>query len=284
MDYTDAQTTTISLEPNSKIDYFPTNFFKIFPNLQTLVVNGNDIKNFVTNTFNYCNKLNTVIVTSYKFTFLPAAFAQNCKNLESLTFHVGELTTLDPNALKGLSSLRFFLAVFSKISCLPSNFFIHTPNIEQIALSRNKLISLDPITFRNLPKIFSLDFEQNDITIFPNFDLSNTGTMSTSNRLYINFNLNSFKAINPNFITTIFNARQSSLTFIYFSADPSSVNFLHTCLPKSTVYFEKGNFTAANTTLKNCYNNWQPSMKNYKNPCDSSKTTKKPKEKKCFDD
>jgi hypothetical protein len=262
--YIDPVTSNVYFSSKSQFDYFPTKIFSIFPQLQLVQLDRNNLPNLVTNAFDNCGQFTTLMTNYLNFTNLPAGFAQNCKKLNSISLQFGKLSTLDPNALQGLTGLTQIGLMYNEITCIPPTFFSPASSLEMIFLAYNKITAIDPAAFKGLPKLFNIDLLGNNIANLPDFNIDGTSTSLTSNTFNINLSGNPVNAINPNFLSTLYALRPTLSTSIIFT---TSVCF------GGNLSINQGNWLATNASMTICYNNWTPAIASAPVPCAAVTTT-----------
>lgn len=225
--------------------YFPTNFFKVFPNTVWVSLYNVGLTNLVPNAFGTCAQVGLVTLDSNNFPLLPSGFAQQCSQMTKFAGYRNNIQTLDPNALLGLGNLEELYLSDNNITCIPNGFFQYTPKMRIVNFRRNRLIAIDRFIFQNLPNLQEVDFQGNSLTYITSLiiPIPVTGFKMdlTQNKIY---------AIHPTFFSQFFMDPTKSPRFLIFGI-PCLVDY-YTCGEINRSYF----LNCHNTLLQRCYSNF----------------------------
>lgn len=260
MTYMDKSFLNIAFDSTFKTYFIPTNIFRFFPRAVSFSAIGSSLTTIVPNAIINCPSLTSIALYSNLFQNLPASFAEQCSNVTHLYVEKNSnFVSLHVDAFKGLLNLVFLRFNYNKIDCLPPGLFGYSPKIQAIDFQWNEIVALDPNTFINLPSLSYITLWSNKITFVPNLNLTNSGYSGT---VSLNFDFNPIIAINPSFITQVFEERtRGTITLSFYNPSTTSTP----CVPQN-VYQQHllnfNNWRDLNSSYVTCYNNWTPAMQN----------------------
>ena len=131
---------TILILKHNKLQYFP-DVFELFPNVQLLDLESNNIQSVNSSLIPYNSTLNNIYIGKNDLVEIPAAF--NKLSLESL--HISN----------------------NKISALTDTDLAQLPDLRWIDLHGNPLAHVSPNAFRNNPRLFFISFENTNLDHIP---------------------------------------------------------------------------------------------------------------------
>lgn len=255
MTYMDKSINNIALDSTFKTYFIPTNIFRFFPGAVSFSAIGSSLTTIVPNSIINCPSLSSIALYSNLFQNLPASFAEQCTNVTHLYMEKNNnFVSIHVDAFKGLSNLFFLRFNYNKIDCLPPGLFRFSPKIQAIDFQWNEIVALDSNTFINLPTLSYISLWSNKITFVPNLNLTNSGLYNGS--VSLGFDHNPIMAINPAFITQVFEERtRGSITISFYNPTVTL------CIPQQQS-LDINNWRALNSSYATCYNNWTPAMQN----------------------
>lgn len=148
----------------TKMSHVPNQIFVIFPNLQSIYFEKNNLKQWKKDYLKGATKLKSVYIFENEIeTFNDDAF-EEVSQLESLWIKKNKITTVNPNMFKAFSNLRSLNLSFNDLSLnLPLGVFdAIAKTVESINLSKTGMSQIPVGMFKKFKKLESLYIEDNE--------------------------------------------------------------------------------------------------------------------------
>ena len=150
--------------PACKVDAFPNNLWKTFPNLQ--IVSLREFELIGPDSLQITGSQHLEVLTIHVgiVTSLNKTFCLNCQKLAILEISFCKLEIISPNAFQGLNSLSSLILIFNNIEVLDKSTFDPLINIKGINLGSNKIIKIQKGLFTNNLELINIYLDYNHIT------------------------------------------------------------------------------------------------------------------------
>jgi Leucine-rich repeat (LRR) protein len=135
-----AATTRMDLS-NRDITLFSSRVFAPFPNIETLILDSNQLKYLPVILFAQTPKLKTLSLAHNKLEEIDMAQFTGLEELESLNLSNNALTDLDPYTFDGLENLRVIDIRNNNIETLRFGLMQNLPSLENVYTSGNPVYS-----------------------------------------------------------------------------------------------------------------------------------------------
>ena len=147
-----------------KVDAFPNNLWKTFPNLQTVSLRGVELTGLDSLQITGSQHVKVIKIENSIVTSLNRTVCLNCQKLEILEISNCELKIISTIAFQGLTSLTSLDLRFNDIEVLDKNTFEPLINIKGICLTSNKIKKIKKELFTKNLELINIFLDYNHIT------------------------------------------------------------------------------------------------------------------------
>ncbi len=150
----------------------PQTFFRSAPNLESIEIQGNLIRNLTINGLFSGNPKLTKLDLSFNNISKMSRdiFSTNSSHIIELNFYHNEINSLPENLFAPLRNLRKLNLGFNKLRETSPHLFLPLKNLEELNLSKNKITTINskqnPIPFGLGPKLREVNLANNELSNF----------------------------------------------------------------------------------------------------------------------
>ncbi|XP_053684814.1 toll-like receptor 6 isoform X2 [Sabethes cyaneus] len=185
---------------NSTLEYLPKSLIDAFPRMQVLNLEGLQIREIDSNTFQTASELLELYMQNNQLKEIKSNTFSGARKLEllDLSYNAIESNRIAPNFLFAVPNLQQFKINSNRISQLPLS--QQNYNLQYITASENSITHIEADQFRNNYQLSELDFSYNRLEYFDLQQLDDK-----QNLLLINVNHNYLRAFHiPQYVKTLF--------------------------------------------------------------------------------
>lgn len=176
--FTDADVSYLRAE-NSNITYFPSLLIDHFRNLTFVDLSGVRMK-FFNNSITHCDNLYGIYLNRNEINTFSGGIFQNCAKLGALYMEENGLRFVDSIALAGTNITSLYMQK-NRIEFLQPGIFGHIPYLETLFISDNLIEEVLPGTFDSTPNLLSIILSGNKLTSWSAHNLPNIFTLNLNN-------------------------------------------------------------------------------------------------------
>uniref|UniRef100_A0A914M054 Uncharacterized protein n=1 Tax=Meloidogyne incognita TaxID=6306 RepID=A0A914M054_MELIC len=162
----------------NKLSQLKDSLFSKLVNLETLLLDNNQINSLDDGIFNSLTKLKTLTISNNRLKKITKNVFKNLQNLESLNLQNNFIESIDDEAFSYLLSLKHLDISNNRIGKLK---ITHLPQLEILFLSNNLFEQIEDINLQNLSNLNTLHLENNKIFKISNEDFK---FLKKSQKLY----------------------------------------------------------------------------------------------------
>lgn len=191
-------------ETNSVINVFPSLLINRFVNLNSVLLTGVQMKQFVSPIRN-CANLSVIILNFNEIPTINSGNFANCNKIVYFSITNSGVENVHEGAFNGLTGLKFLSLSANNIATINMNIFAQLSQLEILELSDNKIMDLSHTTFQFMPLLSQLSLDGNQIASW------NSSILASNQQLEIirlngnkiqNLDGNTFSGL-PNLITLL---------------------------------------------------------------------------------
>lgn len=151
----------------SKLDTFPWNLFKTFPNLRQIEAFRAGLTQLTADTLKYCDSIEILRLSYNSITRLDNDVFNNCKNLQTLELKFNQISTLGNNVFALAQNLNNLDLSNNQLTEIPEELFQNLDSLFIVNLNHNRVSRITSNFFRGSNQFLRLRLAHNEITEIP---------------------------------------------------------------------------------------------------------------------